>query len=68
MEAVLDRMADYSIDSETEDTVLIKAIAFDEGFLRWALMQGTAVEIVSPRELREKMKEEIAEMARLYRG
>lgn len=68
MEAVLDRMADYRVVRETADTMLVTAKAFDEGFLRWALMQGAAVEIVSPKELREKMREKIEEMACLYQA
>lgn len=68
MEAVLDRMADYRVVRETADTMLVTAKAFDEGFLRWALMQGAAVEIVGPKELREKMREKIDEMACLYQA
>ena len=66
MEAVLDRMADYRVVRENEDNVLVTAKAFDEGFLRWALMQGGNVEILSPKELREKIHSRISEMACLY--
>ena len=39
---------------------------FDKGFVHWALSQGTAIEILEPENLRQKIKDEIRKMNEIY--
>ena len=66
LEAVMDRVPKHEILEESEDEVLLKATAFGEGFIRWAAMQGEAVEIISPASLRQKMGQWFANVANMY--
>ncbi len=66
MEAILDRIMDYQIIKEKGDDAWVVANTFDEGFLRWAAMQGTAVEILRPKRLRNKMVERCKEILKMY--
>lgn len=66
LEAVVDRVPKYEIVQETDESVLLKVTAFGEGFIRWAAMQGEAVEILAPRELRERMGQWFAKAAEIY--
>ena len=66
LEAMLDRIMDYQIEKEKDGCVWVKAAVFDEGFLRWAAMQGTAVEILRPKRLRNKMMERCKEILGMY--
>ena len=65
-EAMLDRVMDYEILKEQEGDVWVKANTFDEGFLRWAAMQGTAVEILRPRRLRKEMAKRCKAILQMY--
>ena len=66
MEAVLDRVPKYEIIQEADESALLKVTAFGEGFIRWAAMQGEAVEILAPQELRERMGKWFAKAAEVY--
>ena len=66
VEAVLDRIPKHRILGEDEHWVLVEATVFGEGFLRWAAMQGDAVEILSPKELRKKIVERFAAIMQMY--
>ncbi len=59
LEAVLDRVPKHSIIEESGDFAIIEATVFGEGFMRWAVMQGKAVEILAPKELRRKIAENL---------
>ena len=66
LEAMLDRIMDYQIIKEKGDDAWVIANTFDEGFLRWAAMQGTAVEILQPKRLRKKLVERCKEILKMY--
>lgn len=42
------------------------ATIFDKGFIRWALSQGTAIEILEPLQLRQTLINEIKKLNELY--
>ena len=68
LEAVLDRMPKHKVlDEDSDGYVLVEATVFGNGFLRWAIMQGEAVEILSPKELRRKIIEKFQTMINIYR-
>lgn len=67
LEAVLDRVPKHKILHEDDNgSVLVEATVFGEGFLRWAIMQGEAVEILAPKELRAKIVERFQRMIQIY--
>ena len=67
LEAVLDRMPKHKVLGEDSDGyVMVEATVFGNGFLRWAAMQGEAVEILSPKELRSEMVEKFQAMIQIY--
>ena len=66
LEAVLDRVPKYEIVQENDDSVLLAVTAFGEGFIRWAAMQGEAVEIIAPQELRQRMGQWFTKAAEIY--
>ena len=67
LEAVLDRMPKHKVlDEDSDGYVLVEATVFGNGFLRWAAMQGEAVEILSPKELRSKIVERFQKMIQIY--
>ena len=66
LEAVLDRVPKYEIVQENDDSVLLIVTAFGEGFIRWAAMQGEAMEIIAPQELRQRMGQWFAKAAEVY--
>ena len=39
---------------------------FDKGFVHWALLQDTAIEILEPENLRQMMKDKIRKMSSIY--
>ena len=66
LEAILDRMPKHEIISKDKEYVLVKATVFGEGFLRWTAMQGEAVEILSPKELRKKIVDRFRVVMQMY--
>ena len=66
LEAVLDRVPKYEIVQEKPDDVLLKVTAFGEGFIRWVAMQGEAVEIIAPQELRQRVGKWFTKAAEKY--
>ncbi len=66
LEAVLDRVPKHEIIQEKADSVLLTVTAFGDGFIRWAAMQGDAVEIIGPQELRQRMGQWLAKAADVY--
>ena len=67
LEAVLDRMPKHKVlDEDGDGFVLVEATVFGEGFLRWVAMQGKAVEILSPKEMRGKLISRFEAMVQMY--
>lgn len=66
IEAVLDRLPNAKILKEKEGEYIIEVQMFDEGIKMWLLSQGDSVEVLSPKEFRDEMKETIEKMRGKY--
>lgn len=54
------------VNKKDSDFKIFGAKIFDKGFVHWALSQGTAIEILEPENLRQKIKDEIHKMSSIY--
>lgn len=66
IESILDRFPTAKIVNEEGNTYLIEAEVYGEGCLMWLLSQGESIELISPIELREKLKFKIQNMYQIY--
>ncbi len=66
VEAILDRLPTARVISENKDSALIEAEVYGKGIIMWLLSQGTAIEIVRPKELRDELKQILSEMLSKY--
>ncbi len=66
VEAILDRLPTASVISESKEGYLIGAEVYGKGILMWLLSQGKYVEVISPKSLRDKMKDLLQEMLEMY--
>ena len=66
IEAILDKLPTAVIESETKDGYVVEAEVFGNGILMWLLSQGSTVEVLRPKSIREEMKAIIQEMLSLY--
>lgn len=66
IEAILDRFPTAKILSQSENTYLIEADVYGKGCLMWLLSQGDSIELVSPTELRQEIKDKIESMKNIY--
>ena len=66
MEAVKDRLPNYKILSQDKENQIVKAKVFDNGFIKWVLSQENQVEVLEPKFLREKIKEEAENILKMY--
>lgn len=66
LEAVRDRLPGNKVIARDADSCTIQADVYSEGFLRWVTMQGNAVEILEPEELRESMRARLKAMLKIY--
>ncbi len=66
LEAILDRLPTAKVLSENEETSLIEAEVYGNGIIMWLLSQGSSIEIVSPKEMREEFKRVLQEMLSIY--
>ncbi|MBY0124394.1 YafY family protein [Bacillus sp. S/N-304-OC-R1] len=64
--AVLDRIPTAEIIKKEADYVIIRAKVFGKGIKMWLLSQAQNVEVLSPIELRNEMRETIKEMMSIY--
>ena len=56
-------------DFESEDHIIVhQEMGISTGLIRWILQQGSKVEILEPQHLREKVKEEVAQIMKYYEG
>lgn len=66
VEEVLDNIPNARIIQTNDDFAIIKVKAFREGFLRWVLGEGDAVEIIEPLDLREEAKNKLLSVLSVY--
>ena len=67
VEAALDRLPEAKVIKKHKDgSVIISATAQDTGVIMWLLSQGKNVEVLTPKDLVAKMREEVEEMNRYY--
>lgn len=66
IEAILDRLPTAKIVSQRDDEIVIEAEVYGKGVLMWLLSQGSTVEVLRPKSMREEMKKIIQEMLELY--
>lgn len=67
LEAVLDRLPTSEVLSQDESGAVIEAEVYGKGVLMWLMAQGKHVEILSPKALREEMRQTLIEMLALYK-
>lgn len=66
LEAVRDRLQNHTILQQEKTYCTLRARVYNEGFLRWLLSQGTAVEVIAPEKLRAEIRVQLAELQSLY--
>lgn len=66
VEAILDRLPTARIISERDNEYIIDAAVYGKGILMWLLSQGSAIEVLSPKKLRNEMAGILQEMLRKY--
>ena len=66
VEAILDRLPNAKVIERSGNSVIITAKAFENGFIRWVLSQGKAVEVLEPLDFREKVKNEVIDILNIY--
>ncbi len=65
-EALLDRLPTAKILSQTKEGYIIEAEVYGKGIMMWLLSQGSRVEVLKPKSLREEMKQTLTEMLGKY--
>lgn len=68
VEAVLDRLPTAEVVSRGERGTVIETEIYGKGILMWLMTQGKDVELLSPKSLREELREMLTEMLALYGG
>lgn len=66
VEAILDRLPNAKVIEKEEMYSIVTAKIFGDGFIRWILSQGNAVEVLEPIELRNSIREEAIEILNMY--
>lgn len=61
-----DRLPNHWLIEDQGEYQILGAKVFGKGFIRWALSQGEAIEILKPVELREKVIDEIKKVNNIY--
>lgn len=67
IEAILDRLPTAQIVKQDAKGTIFEAEVYGQGILMWLLSQGTMVEVLKPKEVRDEMKTRITEMLELYK-
>jgi len=65
-EPVLDRLPTARLIEQSEEGIIIEAEVYGMGIIMWLLSQGNKIEVISPDNLRQEIKTEIAAMMKLY--
>ena len=63
----MDRLPTSEVLSQDESGAVIEAEVYGKGVLMWLMAQGKHVEILSPKALREEMRQTLIEMLALYK-
>lgn len=58
---------DFVVRSETEDEAVIQVNSSEQAMVFWAMQYGEYVEVLEPENIRERIKENIREMAEKYK-
>lgn len=58
---------DFVVRSETEDEAVIQVKSSEQAMVFWAMQYGEYVEVLEPENIRERIKENIREMAEKYK-
>jgi len=66
LEAIMDRLPTAKVVSEDEEAYLIEAEVYGKGILMWLLSQGSMVEVIRPKELRDEMVNTLTQMLEKY--
>ena len=65
-EPILDRLPTAVIKKQEEDGYLIEAEVYGKGIIMWLLSQGSKVEVLGPKSLREEMRKSLQEVLERY--
>lgn len=66
VEPVRDRLPNSRIAGKDGERTVLTARVFGEGFWRWALQYGDAIEVLEPQEMRETISEMARSVAAMY--
>lgn len=66
IEAILDRLPTARVVSKSDDEAIIEAEVYGKGIVMWLLSQGANVEVISPENVRDEIKELLTEMLAKY--
>ena len=66
LEVVLDRIETAEIIGCDGDKAIIEGEVYSKGVIMWLLSQMEFLEVIRPESLRQKMKEKIEKMYKLY--
>lgn len=65
-EPVLDRLPTAYVVEQKEHEYTISAEVYGKGIVMWLLSQGSRLEVLRPESLRQEMKKQAQEIAKLY--
>ena len=65
-EPVLDRLPTAYVVEQKEHEYTINAEVYGKGIVMWLLSQGSRLEVLRPESLRQEMKKQAQEIAKLY--
>ncbi len=68
VEPVRDRLPNSRVIGQEDGRTILTARVFGEGFCRWVLQYGGAVEVLEPASMREQVAAAARSIARLYGG
>lgn len=68
LEAILDRLPTAEVVDRDEKGAVIEAEIYGKGILMWIMSQGKYVELLSPKPLREELRQTLEGMLALYSG
>lgn len=66
LDAVLDRIPTATLIQKKQNDYILEAEVYNKGIVMWLLSQQQFLEVLEPKSLRDKMKETILAMSKLY--
>ncbi len=67
LEAILDRLPTAKVISGDSKSSTIEAEVYGKGIVMWLLSQGSSIEILRPKEMRDEFVQMLKEMLLLYK-